>query len=298
MSRRLRYKGGEHQHEGRYNMLPMIAEQSLILHPQWAEMEARRRRLRDDLAGLHQRLEEQSLLADHLQARFSALIGPLEIERLRKQAECAYLCAKHMAIAKSLNRGHIPSTADMEAIEREAQQAREKWDAQLSGEIDRLRQGRAYVVAAIVVSDEIWAEVKRLYRKLCRRLHPDISDVDTKVSETYWPLVQQAYRSADVELLATLEQIVPDSKIKSSSPDSWTVLRRDIHRLEALLRDIIQRLADNERQPPLCYAQQLNDPDWINERRNALKREIAALEKERVQTLLEIERITANTTVH
>lgn len=283
-------------------MLSTTAEQSpgqsLILHPRGAALEARRRTLRDELAGLHQRLEEQALRADLLQARFSANIGPLEVELLQKQAECAYLYVKQVAIAKSLYRGHIPSAEDMEAIEREAQQARGKWDAQLRGEIDRLRQGRAHVAAEILVSDDVWAEAKRLYRKLCRRLHPDVSDADPEVFEAHWPLVQQAYRSADVELLATLEQIIPNSRMKSSSQDSWEVLRHDIRRLDTLSRAMIRRLADNERQPPLCYARQLNDSTWINARRDALKREIAVLEKQRAQTVLEIERMTAKTTLH
>lgn len=271
---------------------------SLVLHPHGAELEARRATLRHELAGLHQRLEEQSLRADHLQARFSAYLGSVVVERLRKQAECAYLQAKQQAIARRLDRGRIPSAEDMQAIEREAQQARKKWDAQLRDELDRLRQGRAHLAAEVAVSDEVWAEAKRLYRKLCRRLHPDVSDADPEDFEAYWPLVQEAYRCADVELLATLEQIVPNSRKKSAPPDSWQALRRDIRRLESLSRGMIRRLADNERKPPLCYVRQLSDPAWINQRRDAVKRKIAALEGQCAQAARAIERMTANTTLH
>lgn len=279
-------------------MTPVASAQPLMLHPQWAALDAKRRQLREELTGLHQRLEEQKLYADHLQARFKSLIGPLEIERLRAQAEGAYWRVKHAAIARQLSDGAALRSIDMQAIEREAQAARAQWDARVRGEIQQLSQGKARVATAIAVPEATWAEVKRLYRALCRRLHPDVSDADPQAFEVYWPLVQQAYRGADVEMLATLSQIIPATTPATAALDSWSVLRMDIHRLEELARGLVCRLAENERNPPLCFATQLDDAQWIDARCDALRREVAVLDEECARFRAEAERATSNKTLH
>lgn len=274
-------------------MTHVESTQPLMLHPHWATLEAKRRQLREELTGLHQRLEEQHLYADHLQARFKTLMGPLEIERLRAQAELAYWRAKHAAIDQYSSSGAALRSIDMQAIEREAQAARAQWDTRMRGEIQQLSQDKARLAASIVVPDTTWTEVKRLYRALCRRLHPDVSDVDPQAFTAYWPLVQQAYRVADVEMLATLSQIIPAMSTDALPLDSWSVLRTDIHRLEELGRGLVLRLAENQRNPPLSFAAQLDDTDWIDVRCDALRRELKGLDKECARLRAEVERATS-----
>lgn len=50
-------------------------------------------------------------------------------------------------------------------------------------------------------------ELKQLYRKLARRVHPDVSDMDHSIAQRRWEQLQEAYEAKDLDKLKALEAI-------------------------------------------------------------------------------------------
>lgn len=88
------------------------------------------------------------------------------------------------------------------------------------------------------------SELKQLYRRLARRLHPDVSRTESEVSKKRWEQLQTAYAAGDLEKLRALEAVCDADetglsvKLGLATLNSWARYHnRLLKPLQAAMRD-------------------------------------------------------------
>lgn len=243
-----------------------------ILHPALASLRERREAARLLLAAGFERLEAQQMEAEYLQAIFDSRLGPLQLECLRAGARRAALDLEIRLLSDALRRQGGLSDQDLAQVDAKVRQASDAQQRQIDEQMERNRQAQVLLADARPVSQEEAMSAKRLYRSLARRLHPDIVPDGGADQRRYWDLVQVAYRAFDLELLATLDVLVPAAVEREGG--ILSELEAEIAGIEERAVSVMQRCEANEKREPLCHAHRLRDEAWIRSKIGELEREI------------------------
>jgi len=263
---------------------------ALILHPEVQALLTDCGALRDQLARL---IAEHDLLAytvgPNLEAAYQAQIGRYELERFRADLAVRRLRRTLELLQTAINR--------MEPIGREqveAQLAREyaDWERQVRERAAQLRHAENRL--ASLAGPEESAELRRLYRLLARRLHPDVNPGLTQEDRALWLRVSEAYRTGDLETLRAIALITHDTPAESfseqtQSDDACAALRQQREQLRGHIRRILDAIAALKTRFPFTEQEKLDDPAWVAERQTAVQAEIQPL----IETLHNLENAVA-----
>ncbi|MDP2179454.1 hypothetical protein [Methylicorpusculum sp.] len=137
---------------------------------------------------------------------------------------------------------------------------------QLNEQAQVLSDSLAYLNGLVPVDAGVVNRAKKAYRRLARLLHPDVSPQHQALFEHYWPSVQDAYSAIDADLLEALLHVVETKAIQETSQDTEATK----HRLTRVIAKETERLLALRNAPPFCWSEQLQDAQWLNERRAVL----------------------------
>lgn len=251
---------------------------ALILHPEIQALLTDCAALRDQLARL---IAEHDLLVctvgPNLEAEYQAQIGRYELERFRADLAVRRLRRTLELLQAAINR--------MEPITRqqvETQLAREyaDWERQVRELAAQLR--RAENRLASLAGPEDSAEIRRLYRLLARRLHPDVNPALTQSDRTLWLRVAEAYGKGDLETLRAIVLITHDAPVQpfddqTGAEDARVVLHQQRDQLRAHIRRMLDEMAALKTRFPFTEQDRLADPVWVAQRQTAIQAEIEPL---------------------
>jgi hypothetical protein len=264
---------------------------SPILHLKAAALRDRITQLRSELAAvIEARTELELWEGPALEALYLTKIGPLELRKLKIQAETSQSQRRLELLQRELNRGITITRKVLIAIDQELETEMAAWQARLLEREQAIRTGQAQVDAPLLNLQEIKC-LKAHYRHLCRLLHPDLTGGETALFKCYWHEVQRAYRRADVELLESLLTAIKAGQedMVQFILDSLTALQEECERLRALIARQTERLCELRTVPPYCYAMQLKDERWMTAKIAALEAEIAHEDQIQQHMLLTLE---------
>ena len=268
-----------------------MLDPSPILHPKAAALRDRITQLRSELAAvIEARTELELWEGPALEALYLTKIGPLELRKLKIQAETSRSQRRLELLQRELNRGITITRKVLIAIDQELETEMAAWQARLLEREQAIRTGQAQVDAPLLNLQEIKC-LKVHYRHICRLLHPDLTGGETALFKRYWYEVQRAYRRADVELLESLLTAIKAGQedMAQSILGSLTALQEECERLRALIARQTERLCELRTGPPYCYAIQLKDERWMTAKIAALEAEIAREDQIQQHLLLTLE---------
>ncbi len=233
--------------------------------------------LRGELAEL---FEYRELMVSHDKAKLTALyidlIGKLQYEEYALKVEVMRLKRKHQLIQAAINRGERP---DVELIEQVLNIEFEEYQQQIEAQAENLKAARQFLEAPLLSEDET-ADMKRIYRLLVKRLHPDWNPDLSEERKELFIRAQAAFKSCDVQelrnILLMLEADEP-FQIKAETIDD------DIARLERSLENLRERVKKLEATFPFDHRDKLADEKWVEQKQNEIKESIATLTKEKRQ---------------
>ena len=233
--------------------------------------------LRSELAELFEHREYMVTQEKaQLTARYIELIGKLQYEEFALRVDVMRLKRKHQLVQSALNRGERP---DMDRIEHIVEAEFIEYQQQIEAQTENLRAAQAFLESPLMSEDDT-NDMKRIYRILIKRLHPDWNPDLSEERKELFIRAQAAYKSCDVQelrnILLMLEADEP-IQIKEESIDD------DIARLERSLEDLRKRVEKLETTFPFDHRERLADKKWIEEKQNDLKESIALLTREKQQ---------------
>jgi hypothetical protein len=124
-------------------------------------------------------------------------------------------------------------------------------------------------------------EVPHLYRKLVKKLHPDVSG-ETEIFKKYWENVQEAYQSSNMQRLRLFWKTLcsVDERQFADPKTEESALRAEIRELEINIEAEKRKIERLKNQEPFNFEEKLNDKDWVRKRLHRLKEKVFQLDRQ------------------
>lgn len=148
-------------------------------------------------------LEKEKIVKTNFQVqqRFIELFGDLRLEMLKVEIEIAKIKKEMEYLIRKKNRNE---SYDLEEMDDFVNQALEGMKAQY----ERMKQEQTQLKNKKMLSQEEVKEIKRLYRRLVKLVHPDLNPHQTKEQKELWHQLQEAYRNNDLVWLRELNVLI------------------------------------------------------------------------------------------
>ena len=218
---------------------------------------------------------EYQLAFGHKETRIFEL--KLAIQRMRREFSIRQAAASHGVI--------LDDDEVEEQLAEEFQQFREQVEQLHS----KLRQAQDFLGGKKLTVAEV-KEIKRIFRELAKRLHPDLNADLPPIAEELWRRAMDAYKANDLQELRLVEdmaeEILAGQRASTKTMDPLEVLQQRIVKLEGKIADLKERIAAIQTQFPFTEKELLANPEAVSERRRLLDQQIGDL-------LARLEEVTA-----
>ena len=248
---------------------------SMHLHPEVARLRDENALLREEL--IHLLTESHDLVhtvKPNLMALYQTKIGAWELKQFRLQCQAARLKRKAELIQASFNRGCWP---DLAAIEAQLEAEFQAWERKLQAEAERLEAAEERLRHLLSPADD--RELKTLYYRLAKKLHPDLNPNLTEEHKRLWRRVQAAYESGDLDELRALTVLADRTLLPVSDASSLQRLAEEQHTLERQIRRLMEEIERIESHPPLTMRHELASAGWVRTRREAIQKAITEIQQ-------------------
>lgn len=230
------------------------------------------RRLKEEVERLRQELTDLFLEKDELvyvvceniKAEYMVLVGQLEYQVY--EAYCIYLMLrrKKELIQTYLNRQEEINLAEIDKkLNKEFEEYQEKLDHKLS----ELNASLARKLAD-KLSNEETSELKKLYRKIVKLVHPDLNRDTSKSKVSLFQKAVKAYEEGDLEAMRLINELV-ELKVVShidEKLDSMTQLNNEKTKLESLINKTKTDIENIKNDYPYTLRIYLTDEEKRKER--------------------------------
>ena len=243
-------------------------------------------RLQQEYAALvAERDELENSEEPRLTALYMEAVGQLQYEVLVLQYEIALLKQKRDLLQAYKNRGE---KADLNYVDEQVETTAKTYKENIQREEEKIKQAKAYIEEQKEEEKKSQEDEKRelrdLYRKLVHRLHPDLHPEQTEWEKELFLKVQDAYEKGDLEKLRELAQQLeagmPADAVDNETTEDW---EERVNQLKEEIAKIREEIARILQEFPFTYRERLNDPEWIVQTQDMLRKEIAELEKEKAR---------------
>lgn len=212
-----------------------------------------------------------------LEALYATKIGKFKIEILELQIQFKALKKKIQLCHQYLNRNEIP---DFYEIEKKVKEMSQEAYREIHREKQKVVFGKE--VLSNLASPEESAELRKIFRNIAKRLHPDVNPNLSAEQQEIWYLFHSAYKNGDLDKLKALEIVYAD-ELKKAEKDDEALSYEDILLQTAMLKQGIVELEEEikalEQEFPFNIADQIRDDEWVEEQQFLLKQEIETLKK-------------------
>lgn len=210
----------------------------------------------------------------YLRAQYMKLIGCYEYEqyslfvtnqRLKRQIELVQAC---------INRDE---PIDAEAIDRQLEKEYASYMEKLQDMKADLDYANEYLKSPTMTEKQETA-LRKVYRTLAKRLHPDMHPVQTEHEKALWHETVAAFRSGDLELLKTLEKMTAhigaDPMLPTEEMNAIDYLKEKIDGLEKIISRLIDEMEERRKKFPFSEEATLKDKEKVKERQAELREAI------------------------
>jgi hypothetical protein len=249
---------------------------SLALTPEHAAALQRYQELLERMPLLE---EEKEQLLNHLlpmlNAKYLELVGENKVELLNYQLEAYMLRRKMEMIRAAINRGSPILIEVIDTlVEAEVKEQREK----LEQEAQKYQQALQLVKAPALDKKDA-DELRQLYYRLARLLHPDMNPDLTVEQQALWLQVSEAYREGNLErmrglmVLAESGQPIVATEVSSSVEE----LVRRANYLQMVIDANLEQIGRIKSSFPYTHLEQFDDTAWVAQQNSMIREAIASV---------------------
>ncbi len=265
------------------------SSKQLILSPEYEKLKNEVEKMRIELSMLY--LERDELLfviCVNIETAYLLEFGSLEYNVYK--AECAVLRLKRKIdlFQAKINRQEKIVLSEIEnLLDEEFKEYQEKLNEQMEKINDALRRSKAKFL-----TDEENEELKRLYRKIVKVLHPDINPNITKEEFKLLQNAIEAYKIGDLKALRIISELIDKDLMLNQDRDLSYTLIKDKERLEAFIKEMKEIIAEIKTNYPYNVKEIIENPSKLNQRKQELKEtleyynELISIYKDRIEKML------------
>jgi hypothetical protein len=210
-----------------------------------------------------------------LEALYTSKIGHWQVERLRVQLQVKALKLKIELVQASINRNEEIDINDVELAV-----AAELADAELRIMKEVTKVEYAQQLLSNLDTPERSNELRKLFRKLAKQLHPDVNSSLSEQQVELWHKILAAYNTGDVEKMKALE-VVYENEITSAAKQledlSLDELATRVEVLKQGIRCIEAEISKLRQEFPFNVEKQIKDEEWVNKELERIHAELEDL---------------------
>ena len=214
------------------------------------------------------------VVAKNLETEYMLKIGKKEYELFSCQVEILRVKREIAIFQAARNRG---GTVTAEEVQKIIEKEFAEYRSQLEKQKEKLEFARNYLMAKKLTPEENKA-LKKLYRDIVRKLHPDLNPDLPVEAAIFWEQVQLAYQMNDWQELYWLAEMVDDLLEGKQDPvesiDSLTRLQEESAKIKQKTVDLEKLIADTRKRVPFSCEALLRDPAAVKIKRHELDAQI------------------------
>ena len=237
---------------------------------------------------LLERDELQFVICKNIETEYMLKLGSIEYKAY--EAQCAALRLKRkieLIQAKKNRQEKVIISAIEETLDNEFAEYQKQLDEQIDKMNDALKRSKAEVL-----SDEDNKELKKLYRKIVKALHPDINPDVSQAQVQLFDNAVSAYKSGDLETLRIIGEMVGNNPLPVHHKDAMTQLVEERERLQGLLKSIRESIDNIKSEYPYTMKDILEDTERTKQKKQELENileqynELISIYKSRIEEML------------
>jgi len=268
-------------------MIPLASE--IALSPEFTQQAALHKELRDEFATL---LVDRDTLVHtvktNIETDYQLKIGGKQYALFMRRIESLRLKRKLEILQAAVNRGEMLEDCN---IEDQLDKEFAEWQRQANDLLARIEQAEFNANLPLHTAEGT-AELKKLYRALAKKIHPDLNPGQSIDHANLWLRVVDAYSKGNLQELRILTLMAEDFRDESPSMNTLEKLKQNCQRLRDGIMALINQLAQIKAQFPFPIAEQLKDEAWVLEQNREMDGMIIEWQKSIKQYQQAIEELT------
>lgn len=233
---------------------------NIILFADFENLKKQVEKLRTELSMLV--LEHDELLymeCPNIEMAYMLELGALEYRAYEAQCTALRLKRKLELLQAKRNRQERIILSQIEAIlDDEFAEYQKKLDDQIgkmNAAIERSNYG--------ILSEADVKELKKLYRRIVKALHPDLNPELSEVQMRLFNNAVIAYKNGDLKTLRIISEMVTEPVLPDEEQDVMVQLAREKERLTAMLQSVKDDIAAIKSRFPYTVRELLRDPEKL-----------------------------------
>lgn len=231
-------------------------------------------RLKEEFLALFKRQEDIFKENFVIYNRYNLLFGEKYFERYLLFCEGERLRRKIELYQSYINRGEEIDKGFVEAV---LNAEFREYEERLEKILEEYRAAQEFEKLPLLTKEEA-REVKRIYLKIAKRIHPDLNSDFNEEMKELWLKTLNAYKLNDLETLQECEVLL-DSFILPSPPVAFEKLDAEIENFKKKIRKLQRKNRKLEKSFPYNQKELLTDSEWVNDKLEDLDRDIELLKK-------------------
>ena len=240
---------------------------NVIVFPDFEKLKNEVEKMRTELSMLLlERDELQFVICKNIETEYMLNLGSIEYEAY--EAHCTALRLKRkieLIQAKKNRQEKVIISAIEEVLDNEFAEYQKQLDEQINKMNDALKRSKAEVL-----TDEENKELKKLYRKIVKALHPDINPDVSEAQVNLFDNAVQAYKNGDLGTLRIIGEMVGNSPLPEQHKDALTQLSEEKDRLQNLLKAIRDSIEEIKSEYPYTMKEILADKEKTEQKKQEL----------------------------
>lgn len=262
---------------------------NVIVFPDFEKLKNEVERMRTELSMLLlERDELQFVICKNIETEYMLKLGSIEYKAYEAQCDALRLKRKIELIQAKKNRQEkVIISAIEETLDTEFAEYQKQLNEQIDKMNDALKRNKAEVL-----SDEDNKELKKLYRKIVKALHPDINPDVSETQVNLFDNAVQAYKNGDLNTLRIIGEMVGNNPLPEQHKDAMTQLVEERERLEGLLKSIRESIENIKSEYPYTMKDILKDTKKTEQKKQELEsvieqyNELISIYKAKIEEML------------
>ena len=262
---------------------------NVIVFPDFEKLKNEVERMRTELSMLLlERDELQFVICKNIETEYMLKLGSIEYKAY--EAQCAALRLKRkieLIQAKKNRQEKVIISAIEETLDSEFAEYQKQLNEQIDKMNDALKRSKAEVL-----SDEDNKELKKLYRKIVKAVHPDINPDVSEAQVQLFDNAVSAYKSGDLGTLRIIGEMVGNNPLPEQHKDAMTQLVEERERLQGLLKSIRESIDNIKSEYPYSMKDILEDTEKTEQKKQELENilsqynELISIYKAKIEEML------------